>query len=227
MTAPTPPHLIADVTGHGEGTLIKVREALTHALGITGQQVTDTIAVMQNHGILFRERIESPDAADISDGYHTMHELYGHRRALSAVLATIGAVNGDAWRSKQHHPEDGPMYDGYFIVGIELPDGPISYHYPLAVWDNFAAVPELEHSPKWDGHDSDEVITRLMNFADHLHVAIREMREHSVAIAFVPDPRETPTEQVEVLQEQTIETSGMEPTGASAFEPNPQVPAGE
>lgn len=164
--------LIPDVTGFNDQTLMKVREGLTHALGITGQQVTDTISVLQNHGILFREPIENKGGA--SDGYHTFDELYEHRRALTAVLATIATIQDDAWRTKAHHPDDNPIYDGYFIVGIELPDGPVSYHYPLAHWDEFSAVPEVDHAPRWDGHTDDVVVDRLHGFASVLAQAVAE-----------------------------------------------------
>lgn len=97
------------------------------------------------------------DDEDLSDGFHTFSELYAHRRALTAVLAAYGP----AWRSQNHHPDDDPMFDGYFIVGIELSPGPISYHYELKYWDDFDGVPELAFAPKWDGHTADDVVKRL------------------------------------------------------------------
>jgi hypothetical protein len=103
---------------------------------------------------------------DFSDGYHTFGELYDHRRALTAVFAALAATQGDAWRSKQHHPDDDPMFEGYFIVGINLPSiGPITYHYKLKYWDDFAAVPETEHSRKWDGATPGDTVTRLLEAA--------------------------------------------------------------
>jgi hypothetical protein len=103
---------------------------------------------------------------EISDGYHTFGELYDHRRALTAVLAAAAATADDSWRSKAHHPLDDPMFEGgYFIVGINLPTGTITYHYKLKHWDDFAAVPELEHAPKWDGATPDDTVTRLMETA--------------------------------------------------------------
>lgn len=103
----------------------------------------------------------------VSDGYHTFGELYDHRRALTAVLAAAAAEAGDSWRSKAHHPDDNPMFDGgYFIVGIELPtDVAITYHYKLEHWDDFAAVPELEHAPLWDGASPADTVTRLLEIA--------------------------------------------------------------
>jgi hypothetical protein len=105
------------------------------------------------------------NAHEITDGYHTFGELYDHRRALTAVLAASAATGGDSWRSKKHHPDADPMFPGYFIVGIELPTGTITYHYKLTHWDDFAAVPELEHAPKWDGAGPPETVDRLLKLA--------------------------------------------------------------
>jgi hypothetical protein len=103
---------------------------------------------------------------EISDGYHTFGELYEHRRALTAVLASAAASMGDSWRSKAHHPDDGPMFEGgYFIVGIELPTGTITYHYSLEHWDDFAAVSEREHAPKWDGASPADTVSRCLEMA--------------------------------------------------------------
>lgn len=108
----------------------------------------------------------------LTDGFHTMEELYDHRRALTAVVAAWAAHPGGtgtdpaSWRSKAHHPDDGPMFEGgYFIVGIELDTGTITYHYKLTHWDDFAAVPELEHAPKWDGAAPADSVTRLLGLA--------------------------------------------------------------
>lgn len=105
-------------------------------------------------------------ASQVSDGYHTFEELYDHRRALTALLAALAAPEGDSWRSKAHHPDDDPMFEGgYFIVGINLPAGVITYHYKLKHWDDFAAVPELEHAPKWDGALPSATVERLLDAA--------------------------------------------------------------
>lgn len=105
------------------------------------------------------------DTDQVTDGFHTFGELYDHRRALTAVLAAGAASSGDAWRSKRHHPDDDSMYYGYFIVGIQLPTGLITYHYKLEHWDDFGAVPELLHAPKWDGATPADTVTRLLDLA--------------------------------------------------------------
>lgn len=124
-----------------------------------------TIKIVDSTGQVARTYdLETGESA--SDGYHTFDELYDHRRALTAALLAAAAMSGDSWRSKAHHPDDGPMFEGgYFIVGLDLPTGTISYHYKLTHWDDFAAVPELPHAPKWDGATPDDTITRLLAFA--------------------------------------------------------------
>jgi hypothetical protein len=102
-------------------------------------------------------------ASAISDGYHTFDELYDHRRALTAALCK--ALSLDSWRSKAHHPDGDPMFEGgYFIVGINLPTGTITYHYKLTHWDDFAGVTELPHAPLWDGAAPAATVDRLLEW---------------------------------------------------------------
>ncbi len=103
------------------------------------------------------------DLGNFSDGYHTFNELYDHRRALTAGLCK--ALSLDSWRSKAHHPDDSPIFEGgWFIVGINLPTGTITYHYELRHWNDFAGVIELKHPPKWDGATADDTVTRLLEW---------------------------------------------------------------
>ena len=85
---------------------------------------------------------------ETSDGYHTFNELYHHRAVLFSVI--VKAFPDKAWKSKQHN--DGTMYDGMFIVGIDTPEGQATYHYDIdPYWDMFKCH-ELARAPKWDGH---------------------------------------------------------------------------
>lgn len=98
------------------------------------------------------------DNITISDNFHTFDELYTHRILL--FLALIKSHSHGAWKSKKH--EDGTMFDGYFIAGMQLPAGMITYHIPLEqFWDLLPEIQELEFSPEWDGHTSEDVILRL------------------------------------------------------------------
>jgi len=114
------------------------------------------------------EEIVHQASENISDGYHTFKELYEHRRALTAALAVTLSLlyPGSAWRSKQHHPDDDPMFEGgYFIVGLDTPTGTITYHYKLTHWDDFANCRTREHAPKWDGAEPSATVDRLLEWA--------------------------------------------------------------
>lgn len=100
------------------------------------------------------------ESATVSDGYHTFAELYEHRMLLTAFACR--ALPKHSWRSMEHHPSDGPMYPGYFIVGFDVPHiGQISYHYPVTEWNTFDGVRSLPHAPRWDGHTPEDVVSRM------------------------------------------------------------------
>lgn len=99
------------------------------------------------------------DIGDFSDGYHTFNELY-HQRAV--LFATIVNQNKNiAWKSYRH--EDGELCfgGGWFIVGVDTPEGSYTYHYENKYWDIFECK-ELERSKHWDGH-TDKDVTRLLS----------------------------------------------------------------
>ena len=96
---------------------------------------------------------------EISDGYHTFNELYEHRHML--FLHVLFCNPDRAWRSDLH--SDGTMFDGWFIAGLETDDGQVTYHLPNRLLNAFRNVKKLEKAPEWDGHTSDDVISRLLN----------------------------------------------------------------
>ena len=93
------------------------------------------------------------DKSYISDGSHTFGDLYYHRCVLFSVICNQNLDK--AWKSLFH--DDGTMYEGYFIVGINTPEGDYTYHYPLFQWKYFDKVKELEYAPEWDGHSPNSV----------------------------------------------------------------------
>jgi len=97
-----------------------------------------------------------------SDGYHTFNELYHHRAILFSVICNTYPYSLLAWKSKKHHnPEENPMYEGMFIVGINTPKGQATYHYDIEPYWNLFNVQELDTAPEWDGHTPAEAIERI------------------------------------------------------------------
>lgn len=94
---------------------------------------------------------------DISDGYHTFAELYEHR--ISLFVALMKSHRDISWAAKEH--ADGSGFEGWFIAGMDLPTGAITYHLPNEWWSELDDIPLLERAPVWDGHSSSDVVNRL------------------------------------------------------------------
>lgn len=103
------------------------------------------------------------DTNKISDGYHTFGELYNHRITLFLTLCRIiqrTSAHVFVWKSKLH--SDGSAMDGWFIVGIGITKGEqITYHLPMARWNEAILFTEHDKAPEWDGHTSNDVLERL------------------------------------------------------------------
>jgi hypothetical protein len=100
----------------------------------------------------------------VSDGYHTFGELYDHRCLL--FLALMKAHPTLAWRARLH--DDGSTEPGWWAGGMHLPTGDVSYHLPDALWALLegTGVATLERAPKWDGHTSAEVLSRIRKWLE-------------------------------------------------------------
>lgn len=99
------------------------------------------------------------ETGKISDGYHTFDELYEHRCVL--FLALMASKPGLSWFSSLH--DDGSDFPGWFIAGMTLPGGAVTYHFPNALWylAEASGAQLLERAPKWDGHKAADVVERL------------------------------------------------------------------
>ena len=99
------------------------------------------------------------DIGDLSDGYHTFNQLYYQRMMLFAVL--VKQNRDKAWKSLRH--EDGELCfgGGWFIVGIDTPEGSYTYHYENKYFDLFDCE-ILDYGKHWDGHTEKDV-TRLLS----------------------------------------------------------------
>lgn len=126
--------------------------AYLDALGIEGYE--DWVGIAHR----LADLIEPQEiTGETSDGYHTFDELYDHRAKLFSVI--VRDHRELAWKSRLHN--DGTMYDGMFIVGIETPDGQATYHYDVdPYWDLFDCK-ELDRAPEWDGHMPYQAIDRI------------------------------------------------------------------
>lgn len=96
---------------------------------------------------------------EVSDGFHTFSSLY-HQRLILFVCLT-NAFPNRSWKSRKHSDGKEPFGGGWFVVGINTPEGQYSYHYENKDWNIFQC-PEIEKAPKWDGH-TDKDVTRLLS----------------------------------------------------------------
>lgn len=101
------------------------------------------------------------DIGDFSDGYHTFNALYRQRLYLFAAL--VNAFPTQAWKSHRHFDGEAPFGGGWFIVGINTPDGVYTYHYEDKDWNLFNCE-EIPTAPKWDGH-TDKDVGRVLSLA--------------------------------------------------------------
>jgi len=108
--------------------------------------------------LLKRPEIPETGIGDLSDGYHTFNGLYYQRMILFASL--VRAYKDRAWKSYRH--EDGELCfgGGWFIVGIDTPNGSYTYHYESKDFDKFDCI-ELPRGKHWDGHTEEDVIRLL------------------------------------------------------------------
>lgn len=100
---------------------------------------------------------DKPATADaISDGYHTFGELYEHRNKLFAVI--VNEHKDISWKSRRHSDGEPCFGGGWFIVGIETPEGQYTYHVKDTPenWSMFH-VEDRKKAKKYDGHEPKDI----------------------------------------------------------------------
>ena len=102
------------------------------------------------------------DIGEVSDGFHTFNGLYEQRMILFAAL--VKAYRDRAWKSYRHEDGEYCFGGGWFIVGIDTPNGSYTYHYENKYWDMFDCV-DLPRAKHWDGHTEADAETRLLSLA--------------------------------------------------------------
>ena len=100
------------------------------------------------------------DIGEVSDGFHTFNGLYEQRMILFAAL--VKAYKDKAWKSYRHEDGESCFGGGWFIVGIDTPEGSYTYHYENKYWDMFDCI-DLPRAKHWDGHTEADAETRLMS----------------------------------------------------------------
>ena len=104
-------------------------------------------------------KIPKTGIGDLSDGFHTFNDLYYQRMILFAAI--VKANKDKAWKSYKHEDDSLCFGGGWFIVGIDTPEGSYTYHYENKYFDMFDCV-ELPKAKHWDGH-TDKDVTRLFS----------------------------------------------------------------
>lgn len=106
------------------------------------------------------------DIGEVSDGFHTFNGLYEQRMILFAAL--VKAYKDKAWKSYRHEDGEYCFGGGWFIVGIDTPEGSYTYHYENKYWDMFDCI-DLPRAKHWDGHTEADAETRLMSLNPEPH----------------------------------------------------------
>lgn len=101
-----------------------------------------------------------PITENTSDGYHTFKELYECRHAL--FVALLRSNPSISWRANNNY--DGTHYEGWFVAGMHLPSGDISFHIPVSYWEMLdgCLIATTNCAPPFDGHNTADVIKRLL-----------------------------------------------------------------
>jgi len=109
--------------------------------------------------------IRDIETNSVSDGYHTFGELYDHRIELWIALCRELSASRESseevpWRSRLH--SDGSSFAGWFVLGVGHSQGrQITYHLPLARWEECGFAQTVDKSPDFDGHTPANVLERL------------------------------------------------------------------
>lgn len=117
------------------------------------------------------EAAKVKDIGEVSDGFHTFNGLYEQRMILFAAL--VKAYKSKAWKSYRHEDGEYCFGGGWFIVGIDTPEGSYTYHYESKYWDMFDCV-DLPRAKHWDGHTEADAETRLMSLEQPHWIPVTE-----------------------------------------------------
>ncbi len=102
---------------------------------------------------------------DVSDGYHTFNELYEHR--ITIFIALMKSNPKLAWIAPRH--SDNSLWEGWFIAGMRLPTGDVTYHINNKYWElaKSTGCEVRDVGYVWDGHTSADVIKRICEWVTY------------------------------------------------------------
>lgn len=103
--------------------------------------------------------IDIDNLAQVSDGYHTLDELYEHRCLLFINLC-LSRQGSARWKIDPKTHREG-AFSGWFLLYLELPTGQISYHIPNYMHHFVRDAIVQDDDYEWDGHDANETLLRL------------------------------------------------------------------
>lgn len=124
------------------------------------------------------------DIGEVSDGFHTFNSLYEQRMILFAAL--VKAYKDKSWKSYRHEDGEYCFGGGWFIVGIDTPEGSYTYHYENKYWDMFDCT-DLPRAKHWDGHTEADAETRLLSLPERK--TDRDMISRQAAIEAIKKSR--------------------------------------
>lgn len=121
---------------------------------IAFNSIDAVLPLLQNNIIVRKyQKSRGVEFDDITDGAHTFNDLYHERMKLTSKLFNLFPEY--AWKTFSH--SDGSIWDGYFIVGVSIPEvGDYTYHYQTEFWDEFK-VQVIDKAPEYDGHTTLDV----------------------------------------------------------------------
>ena len=137
-------------------SFMEMDQGVIHFCGLPGDRYFRVMLTETKEGEYFKPY--DPERK-LGDAHHTMDELYNHRCHL--FVALMRSNPEISWRAGNHN--DGTNYPDWFIAGMHLPSGDISYHLPM--WMSHmlddCGIESTPYAPIWDGHTPEDVVNRL------------------------------------------------------------------
>lgn len=81
--------------------------------------------------------------------------------AMLLFIALMRCNPEISWRANNH--DNGTMYENWFVAGMHLPTGDISYHLKADMWEllDRSGIQTSLKAPEWDGHTANDTLERL------------------------------------------------------------------